>query len=161
MDQVPDTIKELGELAVDFFLLADRAEAVGGKLYVMGGAWDRYSVQNFEQPVLISFAIGVLVPWTQTNVEHAVRVSIEDADRQPLGFEMKAGFVCGRPPTVNQTDPQRAILAIPMVPVKFPRPGSYQAVLEINGTEQRRVQFYAVDPQRPFRRKPPALGAAS
>ena len=31
---------------IDFMLLADKAEVLGGKLYMMGGAWDRLTIND-------------------------------------------------------------------------------------------------------------------
>jgi len=138
-------LQTLSDPEIDFFLLADRAEAVNGKLYLMGGAWDRVFVQDFKQPVTISFALGVLVPWNATNQQHAVQIAIEDIDRRrPVEFSLEAGFVAGRPAWASQGETQRVILAVPSIPVKFPEPGAYQAVAHIAGGRERRVGFSLV-----------------
>jgi len=33
-------------MQLDFLILADRAEAVNGKLYLLGGAWDRLGLTS-------------------------------------------------------------------------------------------------------------------
>ena len=38
---------------IDFLLIADRAEVVSGKLYMMGGAWDHITITDLGQPVMI------------------------------------------------------------------------------------------------------------
>ena len=35
---------------VDFLVLADHAEVVGGKLYMMGGGWDIRRIEDFSKP---------------------------------------------------------------------------------------------------------------
>lgn len=136
-------INQLNDLQIDFFILADRAEAVNGKLYLMGGAWDRYFAQDLEQPLPISFALGILVPWNATNQQHSVRIRIEDLDRnQQMPFTLEAGFVAGRPPFATPGQQQRVILAVPSVPVRFLAHGAYQAVAEIVGGAERRVEFH-------------------
>jgi hypothetical protein len=135
----------LNEPTVDFFILADYAEAVNGKLYMMGGGWDRIFVADFDQPVVISFAVSVLVPWNATNIRHAIELAIEDIDRKrPVDFGVSASFVTGRPPFISEGERQRTLLAIPGALVKFPGPGPYQAVAKIVGGQERRVEFRLV-----------------
>jgi hypothetical protein len=57
-------------------LLADHADAVGGKLYINGGGW------NVTGPQPVPFAIAMLieVPWDQTNTKHRVLLELLDAD---------------------------------------------------------------------------------
>src|SRR5262249_54509042 len=62
-ESLRDDLQTLNEPIVEFFILADYAEAVNGKLYMMGGGWDQSFVKDFSQPVSFSFAIGIQVPW--------------------------------------------------------------------------------------------------
>ena len=52
-------------------LLADAAEAVGGKLYILGGGW---SITG-PQPTPSAIAIKIDVPWDQTNKVHTFVMS--------------------------------------------------------------------------------------
>lgn len=139
-------LAELNAPTVEFFILADHAEAVNGKLYLMGGGWDRVLVPDFSQPVTMSFALGVVVPWHATNVRHTIQLAIEDLDRRrPVDFGLDAGFVAGRPPLLaEEADTQRILLAVSRVPVKFDQPGAYQAVARIVGGHERRARFRLV-----------------
>src|ERR1700684_2438871 len=60
--------------------LADNAQAVAGKLYMMGGGW------NIKGPQASLTAIaGILsVPWGETNRPHNVEFSLVDANGQPF-----------------------------------------------------------------------------
>lgn len=137
------SIRSLNDVSVDFLMLADRAEAVNGKLYVMGGAWDRQFVQDFAQPIWLSLAIGILVPWNATNQQHNLQVTIEDFDGRPLSFSLQAGFTAGRAATATPGEVQRVIMALPMVPQILPGPGKYTVKAAINGTLMKTVEFYA------------------
>ena len=132
---------------VDFLLLADRAEAINGKLYMMGGAWERVGVVDFAQPLSISVALGILVPWSATNQNHALTLEIRDADGQPIPFKVEATFVAGRPPFLNG-ETQRMLLAIPGVSVVLPGAGSYVLAASIGGVEAKVVRFSAVQAQQ-------------
>jgi len=137
-----DAMQDLNEPTIEFFILADYAEAVGGKLYMMGGGWDRYFVEDFSKPVAFSFAVGILVPWNATNIRHTVQVTIEDLDRKkPINFNVNAGFKAGRPSHIEDGETQRTMLTIPKVGAMFPGSGTYQAVARIVGGHERRVEF--------------------
>lgn len=142
----PDDLAELNAPNIEFLILADHAEAVNGKLYLMGGGWDRVIVPDFSQPVVMSFALGVLVPWHATNVRHTIQLAIEDLDRKlPVEFGLDAGFVAGRPPLLaEEADSQRILLAVSRAPVKFDQPGAYQAVARIVGGHEQRARFRLV-----------------
>ena len=140
-----ERVRDLNTPSVDFLLLADRAEAINGKLYVMGGAWETVFVQNFGQPILLSMAIGLLVPWNATNVPHALRITIDDLDGRPVGFHVDAGFTTGRPPFASPGDVQRTILAVPAVAQAFPGAGRYTVRAYIDGELRKTVPFRLVD----------------
>jgi hypothetical protein len=92
-------------------LLADSAQAVGGKLYVLGGGW---SVTGPE-PLPCGLAIKVEVPWEATNRPFRLRLELLDSDgqqvllpsaeqqSQPLFFETQ--FEVGRPAGVKPGTP--------------------------------------------------------
>ena len=132
---------------VDFLLLADRAEAINGKLYMLGGAWERVGVVDFGQSLSISVALGILVPWSATNQNHTLALEIRDADGQPIPFKVEATFVAGRPPFLNG-ETQRMLLAIPSTSVVLPGAGSYVLAASIDGVEAKVVRFSAVHAQQ-------------
>lgn len=131
---------------IDFLLLADRAEVIGGKLYTMGAAWDRIGVADFAQPVQISVALGVLVPWTRTNERHAIVLTARDADGRPLDFRIEASFVAGRPAQLDG-ETQRVLMAIPAATIHLPGPGVYVLTADLDGAEVRSVRFTAAAAQ--------------
>lgn len=126
---------------VEFLLLADRAEAANGKLYVMGGGWDRVMPPAPGVAVPLSFAVSILVPWNATNRDFALTITIQDADGQPTDFKAEATINTGRPPYVIQGHSQRVIIAIPMALLAFAKDGRYEAQAAINGTEMASAPF--------------------
>jgi hypothetical protein len=126
---------------VEFLLLADRAEAMNGKLYVMGGGWERITTPGPGAAVTISFAVSILVPWNATNRDYSLVITILDADGQPIDFKVDGTLTTGRPPDAIQGQPQRVMLAMPSVPVAFPRGGRYEAIASINTTPMASVPF--------------------
>lgn len=133
---------------VEFVLVADRAEVVGGKLYVMGGAWEQTAVLDFDVPIQVSLAVSIQVPWHATNQHHQVAISIDDADARPIAT-IPTSFVVGRPPHLEAGSAQRVVLAIPFVGLKLPAPGTYVVSASVNGQGGRRTTFRAMQAIRP------------
>lgn len=111
-------------------LLADSAQAVNGKLYILGGGW---SITGPEPPVM-AIAIKIEVPWDQTNMAHTCRLELVDSDGQPvmtpspvgdLQIEIKAEFEVGRPAGVRPGTPIDLPLAINLGPLPIPPGGRY------------------------------------
>lgn len=132
---------------VDFLILADHAESVNGKLYLMGGAWDQIGVIDFAKPVTFSIALGILIPWNATNQDHQLQVHLLDEDGTRL-FRMEGGFRAGRPPQLPQGGAQHNVLAITASAV-LPKPGVYSVEATINDGERRTTSFSAHQASRP------------
>jgi hypothetical protein len=126
---------------IDFLLIADRAEVVNGKLYLMGGAWDHITITDLSQPVTFSVALGILIPWNATNEMHRMRLVVEDADGGMLA-ELQGELVAGRPPHLTAGSPQRVLFAAG-VGVLLPRAGTYAIVAYLDNEESRRSIFNA------------------
>ena len=130
---------------IDFMLLADKAEVLGGKLYMMGGAWDRLTINDINAPVALSIVIGVLVPWNLTNESHQLQIRIEDEDGSPIRPNAQATINVGRP--VSSTKGQRfRAIAVLSNQWKLPKPGAYSVTASVAGQHEKRVTFYAVAP---------------
>lgn len=119
-------------------LLCDAAQAVGGKLYVLGGGW---SIAG-PGPVTMALALKIEVPWDQANRIHDLRLALVDADGKPVmvptqegerPVEFKAKFEVGRPPGLRPGTPLDYVLALNMESLPVPPGGRYEWRLEIDG----------------------------
>jgi hypothetical protein len=137
-----------GEPYVDFVLVADRAEGINGKLYLMGGAWDRLYVVDFGQPVSFSIAAGVVVPWTATNNEHRVVIELTNEDGVAIEPRLEVGIRLGRPADAIPGQSFRAIVTALGV-YRLSGPGAYALTASIRDTDPRRAVFYAVQSSTP------------
>ena len=121
-------------------LLADAAEAVNGKLYILGGGW---SVMGPE-PAPMAIAIKIEVPWDQGNDVHKLQLRLVDADGQPVLADspdgevpvvLDADFETGRPAGVKPGTPLDLTMAVTLGPLPL-EPGSrYEWRLAIDGQE--------------------------
>lgn len=142
-------VQSLNQPEIDFVIIADRAEVVNGKLYLMGGGYDRIVIGNsMPHRFPLSFAVGVLVPWNACNIEHRLQFAIEDPEGRDLeGFGGEIGFNVGRPPGMEPGESQRVMVASPLAQVMFPAYGTYILRVTLNGTDVRKEALYLNDPK--------------
>ena len=109
-------------------LLADAAQAVGGKLFVLGGGWSVIG----PSPAPMAIAIKIDVPWHQTNHRHHWVLDLVDQDGHPVMVPVADGkrpvqvtgdFQVGRPAGVAEGTPIDVPLAISVGPIPLP-PGT-------------------------------------
>ena len=134
----------LDRIAVDFLILADFAEVVNGKLYVMGGGWDRKLHSSQTAGLEFGFAAGMLVPWTLANEEHRFSIGIEDADGNVLGKPVEGGLKVGRPIQSVAGQAFRALIAGRLQGPSL-EPGTYAIRLSVGPDLERRAVFYIVE----------------
>lgn len=137
-------------MEIDYAILADHAEVVGNKLYLMGGGWDTMNATDVPAPVRLAIASGVRVEWEETNVPLPLLITIEDDDAQEI-VRMEAQVNVGRPPNLPAGSTQLSQMAA-TVQVSLPRFGGYR-VLVVAGTGEsavrRSLPFRLVRRQRP------------
>lgn len=106
-------------------LLADWAEVLNGKLYVMGGGW----TETGPAPGPSAIAAIIEVPWDETNRKHTVKFQLVDGDDQPVMIaaptgaqrvEVAAEFEVGRPPGVLPGTSFNVPIAMNIGPLPLP-----------------------------------------
>jgi hypothetical protein len=126
----------------DFVFVADAAQAVAGKLYVVGGGWTHLWLPEFPSrpPIPFFVAVGLRVPWNRTNQRFKFALQVRDSDENAIGDEPAAfgDFEQGRPPGLTPGTEQRLMMAVP-IGVEFPEPGRYVFVVLVNDVEVART----------------------
>lgn len=135
--------EEARQPSLDFAMICDRAEALNGKLYMMGGGIDAFNQVAFPSVIQFAVAIAVDVPWHATNHPHALHLSFQTEDANQIG-EAGVDFTTGRPPQIAPGTTQRALFAIPNMALVVPAPAGYVMVVSLNGIEKKRVGFRVV-----------------
>jgi hypothetical protein len=148
---------------VEWLILADAAQVVGAKLYLLGGGWDRLTVNRpFPVDQRLGIAVSMLVGWNETNRKHDFEVEIvsEDPSTEVPKSLVKVGGQCeiGRPPGIQAGQDQRFQIAVEMN-LKIESPGTKTVITRIEGEEKRRIHFNvsagpnAVTPPNPEKNK--------
>ncbi|MFN8505949.1 MAG: hypothetical protein U0547_00120 [Dehalococcoidia bacterium] len=127
---------------IDYALICDYAEAVNGKMYIMGGGWETTFAPAFPAALRLAVAFGVRFGWDETNKAAPVLVRVEDDDGQEL-VRIEGQMNVGRPPTLPPGSTQLAQMAA-NVPVSIARAGGYIVAIRAGaGPEmvERRLPF--------------------
>jgi hypothetical protein len=128
---------------VEWLIIGDYAEIVGGKLYLMGGGWDVLTVNTgFPLTRPLGLAAAFSVPWNETNERRSIEIDIQTEDGQTVG-KMSGKFEVGRPAGIKQGQDQRFQLAATL-PLNLPAPATYVIAARIDGQEGGRVSFNVV-----------------
>jgi hypothetical protein len=130
-------------MQLGFLILCDRAEALDGKLYTLGGGWN--TLRFAELPAAFQFSIGLAldVPWDGTNQRHDLHIHVEGPDGERLGDAFEVEFEAGRPAGAIPGQDQRMVLAI-HTQHTFETAGPHAAVASVDAAELGRARFQVV-----------------
>ena len=124
-------------------MVADAVQAVGGKLYVLGGGWDTLWVSSFPaRHPSIGIGMRIRVPWSHID-EFLLSVDLVDEDGKSLfggkrfSQRIKVTRRAGRP-AGSDTGITRAFTFNNLV---FPKPGGYAFPILVESSEVFRIQF--------------------
>lgn len=123
-DGAPDSERaEETQPRIEFIMVCDYAEALNGKLYIMGGAWDRLTVRKVPtEPRPLSLALSLVIPWSATNMPHSIRVELSPEAPPDNGLTIEGTVETGRPPGVKRGTPLRSVAVFNSL-VSFGTPG--------------------------------------
>lgn len=122
------------ELEPEFMFMADGAHVVGGKVYVLGGAWTHLYMPAFpgRPNPAVSVVVGLRVPYNLTNRKFRFALRVVDSDGEQIDEPATGEFEMGRPPGLRPGSSQRFMVA-GMIATEFPRPGRYLIEAIIDG----------------------------
>lgn len=83
--------------SIDHLLTSDYAEVVGGKLFLMGGGWDKFAPPAYPAQMRLGIAVGVRVPYLEANSPHHFSVALTRGDGGEL-FKVEGDLETGRSP---------------------------------------------------------------
>lgn len=130
------------QIQVDFMILSDGAQAVGGKLYMLGGGWTHLFVPQLPGKPQAPFAValGIAVPYHLTNRRFSFTLELTDSDGNRVGDLLTAEMEQGRPPGLRPGAVQNILVAVNAQP-DFPASGRYTFNASVDGEQLRSVPF--------------------
>ena len=130
-------------MEVEWLILADAAQVTGNKLYLLGGGWDRVTI-NKNPPVThrMSLALAFRVPWNETNLKHTFEIEAADSDGNVIG-KATGQFEIGRPAGLPPGSDQRTQIAA-NVGITITKLGTYVITARVDGAAERSFPFYVV-----------------
>ena len=130
-------------MRIEFALLADAAQAVGGKVFVLGGGWNLFRAASYPAPVQLAIAIGLGFTSDEVGIKYPLNVVIADEAGVPVVPEMKGQVETGQPaPDVPKTASVKIPVAI-NINMSLPHPGTYGIVVTA-GSSTAQLSFEAI-----------------
>ncbi len=127
---------------VDCFLLADAAQVAEGKLYILGGGWERLATPQLPVTRSFDLAVRVIVPWIETNRPLHFTVQLETEDGVALlDPPAKPVVNVGRPVHLREGSEQAVPFVLKVSNVQLREPGRYVFTLRYEDEELARTAF--------------------
>ncbi|MYB43470.1 MAG: hypothetical protein F4X74_00780 [Acidimicrobiia bacterium] len=144
--------------SVEFAMVADSVQAVGGKLYILGGGWELLYVESFPaRHPSVGIGIRLRVPWPFAD-SFKLSVDMRDEDgRSLLGGNRFSRTVRVRPPVRGLPGAGMSMTrAFTFNNLVFPKPGGYSFAIFVEDDEVFRIPFRVLERTR---RVPGASGS--
>jgi len=130
-------------------MLADGAHVAGGKLYILGGQWDRLMVAAFPaQHPSMTVVLVIKVEYTEAPRTYQLNIELT-LDGQPVDAKATGSMAIGHAPGQTHGAPQFAPTAIPFNNVTFSAPGRYEWVVTADAEELGRIPLEVVQGRIP------------
>ena len=147
-------------MQIDAFL-ADSVDKVNGKLYVLGAGWNVIAAPRLpSRHSRIGIGMLIRVPYTETDSEHTLQVSLEDADGHVLPLAdapgspgervsfLAAKFRVGRPPVLPPGAEQIMPMAMNIDGLVFQSYGQYRFVITVDGAQATTLSLSVAAPPK-------------
>jgi hypothetical protein len=114
---------------VIYLILADAAQAAGGKLFILGGGWTTFRSASFPAPIQLAVAASVVFSSTEVGIKYPLSVIVSDETGVPIIPEIKGQVEATKPATdVPRGAHHKVPLAINLG-LSLPHPGRYGIVV--------------------------------
>jgi hypothetical protein len=130
-------------MKIESLIIADAAQAVGGKLYILGGGWNMFRASSYPAMVPLAIAIDLSLNRNELGVKHPLTVVIADDVGVPIVPQMNGLVEVGKP---TEDIPKDAPIKFPVAfnaALQVPRPGRYTVVVTA-GASKAHSSFQAI-----------------
>lgn len=129
-------------MRVDSFYLADRAQIVDGKLYVLGGGWNYLNLAGPHAQVEFMALVGrVLVPFESAEGEIDLQIRLEHSEVALDGPQFRLLLRPGRSAQLRRSVETATPFVIDVLGLNFPWDGEYAFVMSHAEKEVARTRF--------------------
>lgn len=133
-------------MQADFAFLADYAEVVNGKLYIMGGSFDTIYARSLPfvyRP--FSFVTRLEMSPAELDRKHKIEVHVLDEDGRRIA-SVGGDLEVARSPNLPQGWPQGFLNVMNFANFKFDKLGDYSFEIMANGSSIKSVRFRVAEP---------------
>jgi hypothetical protein len=131
---------------IDYLITSDFAEVINGKTYIMGAGWDRFTPPQYPALIRLGIAVGVRVPFLESNMPHHVTVVLRQEATEH--FRMEGDLETGRRPG-SRGESTLVPIAV-NAQFQLLEPQTLELTADIDGRSLRRVTIRAEGrPQSP------------
>jgi hypothetical protein len=130
-------------MKIEYALLADAAQAVGGKIFILGGGWNVFRAANYPAPAQLAVAMGIGFAANEIGIRYPVKIAIADDAGIPVVPELNGQIETGQ---AVPDLPKGLPIKIPLawnVSFNVPHPGRYAIVITV-GSSQTELSFDAI-----------------
>ena len=120
--------------------LADHAEVLGGKLYLMGGAFDTIYAQSLparHKKLHVVLVLEIDVGERQRDLK--IDIELVDEDGQPVGPHAQGRLRVGAPASLKPGQPSVLPLNVPFFDIEFPAARLYAFRISYGDDELARI----------------------
>jgi hypothetical protein len=120
-------------------MMADGAHVANGKLYVLGGQWDRLGAVSFPtQHPAMALVLVIKVEYNEAMAPHTFEALLT-IDGRAQGINATGQLTTGHAPGLALGAPTFVPMALPFNNVTFDGPGRYEWMISVDGNELGRV----------------------
>jgi Family of unknown function (DUF6941) len=130
-------------MRIEYVVLADAVQAVGGKLYILGGGWSIFRSANFPTPIQIGLAISLSFGADEAGMKVPLSIIIADEAGVPIVPEMKGQIEIGPPITDLPNGITRRMPFAANMGIMLPRAGRYTIAVRV-GASAVQIVFEAI-----------------
>jgi hypothetical protein len=134
------------KVRIESLILGNHVEVSNNLLYVSGGGWtDHWRPIMDGKPAGSIFGVGlvVIIPWDGSlGAAQEMRIWFESRESgEALGQPSQGYLNLSRPPWLAAGEEQRAMMAVQVPGLVFPKDGGYRVCATIGGSEAKVVNF--------------------
>jgi hypothetical protein len=127
------------------FFPADHAAAESGKVYASGAYWSTLHFPSFPAALPAASMVAVVQqPFSAAHADHEFLITLDDADGQPQGFEIRGTFRAAPGLESRYGEPNVIPITVPLYGLRFDAPGDFAFVLRVDDIELARYPIRVI-----------------